>query len=197
MKGNVSKSEVDRFLKAFPKFEKRIQEEFAELYELYQKWPVTFNTKGRQTKFNLRYFTHPTTNLSEASAMNYMVLEGCPVQYVTDQPTQDLGVDFFYEREGQLVSVSVKLCSMFDRGLTFHHTVANSLFKDRSQEVFFIDNLHKRGVLIPMGLIQQALPRSRPSKYNKDRLMLFYDMIQVDKSKLEFFGDKNGKIRTN
>lgn len=185
-RGVCDPAEVQRFLTRFPKSHTLTQLMYDELMLLYSKGNVTYDEKGPATKFNLRYHTHPMTNLSELNAADYLhrtLSSDYTVELVEDIPDQVRGHDLYIIRNGVVeCTVSVKL-SYIDprpdhRSFTISYHVKRELLKqDESDMVIFVDNINQLALLVDMKLIPNAMHAAQPVANNPHRVMVFYDLF--------------------
>lgn len=179
MQNFVNKIEVNRFNTYYEYLHPLVQERFKKLFQQYQQWPVYYDQYSTFTEFNIRYKSHPQTNLSEALAMDLLISRGCcNVKLLCDQPDQTLGGDLSYGWEGKEVIMiqSVKLCIINRNDLSIANTIKNALCeKDKSDEICFVDNINQRALIVDRKSLLPILKNAQSSTYNRFRIRLSFN----------------------
>lgn len=183
-KGLCDPIEVQRFLNVFPKHHPEVQKMFEPLRELYAKGDVTYNERGPVTEFNLRYRSHPTTNLSEANAADGLYTtfgDNIAIKVVTDMEEQKLGHDLCVTIGPRDWTVSVKLADINPnpeyRSFTLHPSIQHDLLhKDRSDYVIYVDNRRRLFMLTSLLESKIALRDSHSTSFG--RIRVFYDKFK-------------------
>jgi hypothetical protein len=174
--------DVKRFVDTFPIWHPTVQEMYADLLEMYTRGNVMYDEGGPATKYNLRYATHPMTNLSEANAADYLVRtldSSYTIEMVVDIPNQVKGHDLFIKRGGeQTLTASVKLASIdpdvAKRSFTVSRYVKAEIKNDASDIILLVDNINRSVIVADMELTKDVMRGSFTSN-NSDRIMVFYD----------------------
>lgn len=186
--GLVLQQDVDRFIARVGCLSVTTQDTFMELFNIYSKGNVEYDVNMSYSTFNLRYPSHPQTNLSEAIAFDY-VLSQYPdfeVELVTSKDEQMLGYDIRAVKHDGFqhpieYTFSVKMASIPDdkemRSFSIHKSVKQAIKNDKSKFVVFVDIITNQLVFSATDLAQDALCGCFTTIAKPDRIMVFYDLL--------------------
>lgn len=187
--GPVNQKEVDRFLTVYPTLDSHTQEAFKGLYDIYVAGNVRYDIDMTYSTYNLRYPSHPQTNLSEALAFNSLtkLFPTHQISLVTSKEGQKLGHDIFVEGEDDLDShmISVKMAWIPPdrpqekmRSFSVHNSIKRSIMKeDTSDIIVFVDNINGHKVFCATDIAKVGLKECFQQPGMPDRIMVFYDRI--------------------
>lgn len=187
--------EVQRFVDRYSDLHPLVQRPYAGLLTIYSNDPVTYDVNGPETEYNLRYATHPQTNLSEANAADLLCALFDPeltLRLVTDMVGQKRGHDLYLVSNDEIVrSVSVKLASISpdpaQRSFTVSlHVKRELLKKDQSDWVVFVDNINKLAIIVELSVAQAAMSQSFAKNNGSDRILVFFDFLGKKRAELVY-----------
>lgn len=185
IKGEVCTHSIETWHQVYPQLLVRTQHIFSRLNDIYTSPPVMYDQNGDFGEFNLRYYHHPLTNLTEAIAVDYLIsLHGdIPIDIITDKNDQISGADIEYYSHDRRVLVSVKMCSVWPdtnaRHFIISGAIRSSVINDTGSDItMFVDVYNNAVVSASTPALKQALTGHTDRKIrNSNQYRVFYDEL--------------------
>lgn len=186
--GTCDVAEVERFCQKWLSSSARAQELFQHSYERYMSGDITYDESCEFSEHNYRYKTHPQTNLSELNTVNLIacIYPEADIRLATRRCEQKQGADVYFTTDCEY-SVSTKLMIVGGdnmRCFTLSTKTIESLKKDNSDLVAFIDNIAGVGILVLSHDVRTIIETKSLKRNKLGRVMMFYDYFNKTRDQL-------------